>query len=114
LAKRLTSTHARIYATIRRIPYGKVASYGQIARLAGMPRHARLVGYALHRLPNASNIPWHRVVNARGDLSLAHAGRASGIEQRLRLEREGVPVNAAFRVSMARFGWRPEQRKARA
>ena len=103
----LARTHEKIYATIRRIPHGKVASYGQIARLAGMPRHARLVGYALHRLPNGSRIPWHRVVNARGDLSLAHAGRASGIEQRLRLEREGVPVNAAFRVSMARFGWRP-------
>ncbi|HEV8362334.1 MAG TPA: MGMT family protein [Gemmatimonadaceae bacterium] len=114
MVKSLTSTHARIYATIRRIPRGKVASYGQIARLAGMPRHARLVGYALHRLlPNSSRIPWHRVVNARGDLSLAHAGRASGIEQRLRLEREGVPVNAAFRVSMARFGWRPARTKLR-
>lgn len=107
----LTSTHKRIYETIRRIPYGKVASYGQIARLAGFPRHARLVGYALHRLANASNIPWHRVVNARGDLSLAHAGRASGLEQRLRLEREGVRVNAAFRVSVARFGWRPARPK---
>lgn len=74
-----------------------------------MPRHARLVGYALHRLPNSSTIPWHRVVNAQGVLSLARAGRASGVEQRLRLEREGVRVNAAFRVSLARFGWRPER-----
>ena len=110
----LTRTHEKICATIRRIPHGKVASYCQIARLAGLPRHARLVGYALHRLPNGSSIPWHRVVNARGDLSLAHAGRASGITQRLRLEREGVPVNAAFRVSMARFGWRPARTKAAA
>jgi len=87
-----------------------VASYGQIARHAGFPHHARLVGYALHKLPNSSAIPWHRVVNARGELSLARAGRASGLTQRLRLEQEGVTVNAAFRVSMAKFGWRPTKR----
>ncbi len=103
-------TYSRIYAAIRRIPKGRVASYGQIARQAGLPRHARLVGYALHKLPNSSPIPWHRVVNAKGELSLARAGRASGLTQRLRLEQEGVTVNAAFRVSMARFGWRPNKR----
>jgi methylated-DNA-protein-cysteine methyltransferase-like protein len=92
------------------VPRGHVASYGQIARLAGFPRHARLVGYALHKLPIASGIPWHRIVNAKGELSLVRAGRASGLEQRIRLEREGVSVNAAFRVSMARFGWRPGRR----
>ena len=108
----LTRTYERIYKTIRRVPYGHVASYGQIARLAGFPRHARMVGYALHRLPNASSIPWHRVVNAQGELSLIRAGRASGLEQRLRLEREGVRVNAAFRVSMRRFGWRPKGERA--
>jgi methylated-DNA-protein-cysteine methyltransferase-like protein len=69
-----------------------------------------LVGYALHRLPTASRVPWHRVVNAKGELSLVRAGRASGLEQRLRLEREGVRVNAAFRVSMARFAWHPKTR----
>ncbi len=84
-----------------------MASYGHIARLAGFPRHARLVGYALHKLPNSSPVPWHRVVNAKGELSLVRAGRASGLEQSLRLEREGVRVNAAFRVSLTRFGWRP-------
>lgn len=111
MSKDLTSSYSRIYAVIRRIPYGKVASYGQVARLAGFPRHARMVGYALHRLPVSATIPWYRVVNARGELSLAHAGRASGLEQRLRLEREGIAVNAAFRVSMARFGWRPRSRR---
>ncbi|MGQ0639577.1 MAG: MGMT family protein [Gemmatimonadaceae bacterium] len=108
----LTSTHSRIYAAIRRIPRGQVASYGQIARLAGLPRHARLVGYALHRLTTGSSIPWHRVVNAKGELSLVRAGRASGLEQRLRLEREGVRVNAALRVSMTQFGWRPKGARA--
>ncbi len=106
----LTSTYNRIYATIRRVPRGRVASYGQIARLAGFPRHARLVGYALHKLPVGSRVPWHRIVNAQGELSLVRAGRASGLEQRIRLEREGVLVNAAFRVSMARFGWKPTRR----
>jgi methylated-DNA-protein-cysteine methyltransferase-like protein len=73
-----------------------------------------MVGYALHRLPNSSSIPWHRVVNTKGELSLMRKGRASGFEQRLRLEREGVRVNAAFRVSMTRFGWRPKSDQSRA
>lgn len=87
-----------------------MASYGQVAREAGFARHARMVGYALHRLPNSSKVPWHRVVNAKGELSLMRVGRASGIEQRLRLVREGVPVNANFRVSLSRFGWQPRAR----
>ncbi|MGH7710674.1 MAG: MGMT family protein [Gemmatimonadaceae bacterium] len=106
----LTSSYKRIYETIRRIPKGRVASYGQVAREAGLRRHARMVGYALHRLPTSSNVPWHRVVNSKGELSLVRAGRASGMEQRLRLEREGILVNAAFRVSIAKFGWRPKTR----
>jgi methylated-DNA-protein-cysteine methyltransferase-like protein len=72
-----------------------------------------MVGYALHRVPNSSSIPWHRVVNTKGELSLMRKGRASGLEQRLRLEREGVTVNAAFRVSMTRFGWRPKPKRAK-
>jgi methylated-DNA-protein-cysteine methyltransferase related protein len=108
----VAKSHARIFATIKRIPHGRVASYGQVAHEAGMPRHARLVGYALHRLPVGSKVPWHRVVNARGQLSLIRAGRASGIEQRLRLQREGVIVNAANRVSMRRYGWQPRGRRA--
>ncbi len=71
------------------IPRGRVASYGQVARLAGMPRHARLVGRTLSNLPNGSRLPWHRVVNA--GLRIARRGddRAM-LEQRRRLEREGV------------------------
>ena len=59
----------RIYAIVRRIPRGRIASYGQVARLAGLPGHARQVGYALHALPEDSGIPWHRVINARGRTS---------------------------------------------
>ena len=62
--------YARIYAVIRRIPRGRVATYGQVAELAGLPGHARQVGYALHALPAATAVPWHRVINAAGGVSL--------------------------------------------
>jgi methylated-DNA-protein-cysteine methyltransferase related protein len=100
------SSYDRIYAAVRKIPRGRVTTYGAVARMAGLPRQARLVGYALHALQGASALPWHRVINAQGKLSLAGDGKSSGITQRLRLEREGVPVNAAGRVSLERFGWR--------
>lgn len=99
-------TYARIYAVVRRIPRGRVATYGQIAELAGLPGHARQVGYALHALPETTAVPWHRVLNARGALSLR---RDSGgeISQRLRLEGEGVGFDAGGRVALQRVRWRP-------
>jgi methylated-DNA-protein-cysteine methyltransferase-like protein len=101
-----TGNYARIYAVIRRIPRGRVATYGQIAELAGLPGHARQVGYALHALPDHSAVPWHRVLNARGTLSLR---RDSGAEvtQRLKLEREGVRFDAGGRVPLDRVRWSP-------
>jgi methylated-DNA-protein-cysteine methyltransferase-like protein len=101
-----TGTYQRIYSVVRRIPRGRVATYGQIAELAGVPGHARQVGYALHALPEGSAIPWHRVLNARGALSLR---RDSGgeISQRLRLEQEGVRFDAGGRVALKRVRWRP-------
>ena len=101
-----SGSYDRIYAAVRKIPRGRVCTYGAIARLAGLPRNARLVGYALHALPAGTRLPWHRVINAQGKLSLARAGRSSGITQRLLLEREGVRVDAANRVSLARYGWK--------
>jgi methylated-DNA-protein-cysteine methyltransferase-like protein len=101
-----TSSYERIYRAVRKVPRGKVTTYGAIARMAGLPRQARLVGYALSALHDGSSLPWHRVINAQGRLSLERAGRASGVTQRLRLEREGVKVDAAGRVSLVRFGWR--------
>ena len=98
--------YARIYAVVRRIPRGRVATYGQIAELAGLPGHARQVGYALHALPEGSPVPWHRVLNARGTLSLR---RQSGgeITQRIRLEREGVRFGPGGRIPLERLRWRP-------
>jgi methylated-DNA-protein-cysteine methyltransferase-like protein len=105
-AARKSDSHARIFAAVRRIPRGKVSTYGAIARVAGLPRQARLVGYALHRLPSGSNVPWHRVINASGRISLGD--RSGGATtQRLRLINEGVIVNASGRISLKEYGWPP-------
>jgi methylated-DNA-protein-cysteine methyltransferase-like protein len=106
-----SSTHARILAVVRRIPRGRVATYGQVATLAGLPGQPRLVGYALHALPSSTGVPWHRVINARGRVSL-RAGGGGSLTQRLRLEQEGVPFDARGRVSLERFRWRPSARNS--
>lgn len=79
----------RIWQAVAAIPRGRVATYGQIADLAGMPRHARLVGRTLSNLPKGTRLPWHRVVNAALSISKRGDDRAMR-EQRRRLEREGV------------------------
>jgi methylated-DNA-protein-cysteine methyltransferase-like protein len=99
-------THERIYAAVRRIPRGRVTTYGAVAKLAGLGGQARLVGYALSALRGETSVPWHRVINAQGKLSLERSGSSSGTTQRLRLVREGVSVDAAGRVSLVRFGWK--------
>lgn len=96
--------YARIYAAVRRIPRGRVATYGQVARLAGLPRHARQVGYALHALPEGTDVPWQRVVNAAGAVSPRADPRFAG-EQRTRLEREGVVFNGNGRIALVRHQW---------
>ncbi len=98
-------SYARIYAVVRRIPRGKVATYGQVARLAGFPRHARLVGYALHALTDESRVPWQRVINARGEISPRAIPGWERLQARL-LEREGVRFDARGRVALARYRWR--------
>lgn len=98
-------SYDRIYAIVRRIPRGRVATYGQIAGLAGLPGHARQVGYALHALPAGTAVPWHRVVNASGGCSLRAAPGAE-LTQRLLLEREGVRFDARGRVPLAKVRWR--------
>lgn len=102
----------RVYAVVRRIPRGRVATYGQVARLAGLGGQGRQVGYALHALPGEGFAPWHRVVNARGAISLPPGGGAD-VTQRIRLEREGVRFDARGRIDLERYGWRPGARAAR-
>jgi methylated-DNA-protein-cysteine methyltransferase related protein len=91
---------------VRRIPAGRVSSYGDIAILAGLPRQARLVGYALFALPDHSTVPWHRVVNARGAISARSAHPHAELRQRRLLEAEGIVFDANGRISLERWRWR--------
>lgn len=98
--------HARVFAMVRRIPPGKVATYGQIAALLGSPRVARQVGWALAASGRAEHpVPWHRVVNASGAIS--QRGGEDGAEQRARLQSEGVSFGADARIDLRRYGWVP-------
>lgn len=99
------SSYQRIYAVVRRIPPGRVASYGQVAKLAGLPGHARQVGYAMSALPYGSSIPWQRVINAQGRVSRRRVP-GSELTQRMLLEREGVRLGPSGRVDFGRFGWK--------
>lgn len=98
-------SHSRIWAAVRRIPRGRVATYGQVAVLAGLPRQARLVGYALHALPEGSSVPWHRVLNARGQVSGREDSSREGLQRAL-LESEGVSFDARSTVDLSRYRYR--------
>jgi methylated-DNA-protein-cysteine methyltransferase-like protein len=93
---------ARIYAIVRRVPRGREASYGLIARVAGLDCGARTVGYALAATPTGSQVPWQRIVNREGRVSLP--GEAGEVQRAL-LAAEGVVFDARDRIDMARFGW---------
>jgi methylated-DNA-protein-cysteine methyltransferase related protein len=105
-----TDTYKRIYAVVKKIPYGKVATYGQIARLADMPRAARQVGYALGAMPADLKIPWHRVVNSEGRISIRLKHWDSGGEhlQKILLEAEHVEFDKNERIDLERFRWKPK------
>jgi methylated-DNA-protein-cysteine methyltransferase-like protein len=97
-----------VYALVRRVPAGRVVTYGQVARLAGVPRAARAVGQAMRVCP--SGVPWHRVVNGRGTIS--RRGDGSGaLSQRLLLEGEGVRFRRG-RIDLARYRWPTRGRSA--
>jgi methylated-DNA-protein-cysteine methyltransferase-like protein len=106
---------AKVWAWIRRIPKGRVATYGQISLLAGHPRRARMVGQALANLPPGESLPWHRVVNAQGAIS-ARGGRSGSRKgspesrQRHLLEAEGI-VFKNGRIDLPRYRWVPEAGK---
>ena len=100
----------RIYDVVARIPRGRVATYGQIAELAGVGGHARQVGYALHALGGDSPLPWHRVVNAAGRVS-ARDDPADETTQRTLLEQEGLHFSAAGRLDLAAVRWKPRSRR---
>lgn len=101
------SNYARIYRVVRQIPTGRVATYGQVASLAGLPGNARQVGYALHALRD-DDLPWHRVINARGEIS-RRADPGPEPLQRVMLEAEGVAFDEHGRVDLRRFRWQPRR-----
>lgn len=101
------SKRERIYAVVRQIPAGQVATYGDIAALAGLPGHARQVGYALFALPEFTDVPWHRVINAKGMISIGRARPGGEIMQQRLLEQEGVSfING--KTDLRRYRWQPE------
>jgi len=99
-----------IYEMVKRIPKGKVATYGQIARLCGLREHARLVGYALHNLKPTSDVPWQRVINSKGMISLPSQTGAYERQKKL-LEKEGV-VFKKKKIDLAKYGAGPSLSKA--
>ncbi len=107
---RLVADREAIYRVVRRIPKGRVATYGQVAELAGMPRQPRQVGYALHGLRQDSGVPWQRVINARGQVS-ERAEPGSERLQRAILEAEGIVFDGRGRVDLERYRWRPRARR---
>lgn len=96
------------YEVILRIPQGKVATYGQVATLAGYPGYARQVGYALHATPSNLDLPWHRVINAKGMISIKSDGPFENIQRQL-LESEGIVFDHKNRVPLRIYQWVPEE-----
>ena len=111
------TTFLRLWRVVARVPRGRVATYGQIARMAGLQRGARTVGWALRAIPDDARVlgrrvPWHRVINAEGGIS--PRGGALGAEVRRQaaaLRREGVAVSRSGRIDLGRYLWRGERRR---
>lgn len=107
----MSTTYAKIYTVVAAIPAGKVCTYGQVADMAGLPRAARQVGYALSALRGKDHqIPWHRVVNAKGEISVGEETGRENLQQSL-LEAEGVEflrkASGACCIDFADYRWCP-------
>ncbi|MEL6603761.1 MAG: MGMT family protein [Cyanobacteria bacterium J06614_10] len=100
------SCYPKIYDVVKLIPYGKVATYGQVADLAGLIGKPRVVGYALYRVTTDTEIPWHRVINAKGEVSRSSLRDGNDDLQQLLLEEEGI-VFERGKLDLNRYRWRP-------
>ncbi len=98
-----SETYRLVWSIVRKIPKGRVSTYGRIAAICGMPGRSRLVGYALHALPPGTTVPWQRVINAGGRISFPASSEAYRTQKRL-LEKEGV-IFKKGRTDLVRFGW---------
>ncbi|PIE81853.1 MAG: cysteine methyltransferase [Chloroflexi bacterium] len=107
---RFSSFYEQVYAVVRRIPRGRVSSYGRIAAMLGRPRAARAVGYALNALsdkrddPAYQNIPWQRVVNSQGRISIVNREKSANRQAEL-LREEGVDVSEELKIDLDVFLW---------
>ena len=102
------SFYERVYDFVRQVPRGRVVTYGQVAAWLSAPRSSRAVGYALRALTIGNDVPWHRVVNHRGQISPRYPAE-SPILQRLLLEDEGVRFDTQSRIDLLTYRWRPER-----
>jgi methylated-DNA-protein-cysteine methyltransferase related protein len=102
-----SSNYTKIYAVVKQIPRGKVLTYGQVADLAGLYGKARLVGYALFQVDIASDIPWQRVVNAKGEISYSIARCGGDYLQKNLLESEGLEFQREDRIDLKKYRWQP-------
>ncbi len=99
-----------IYHVVKKIPLGKVATYGQIADLAGLYGKARLVGYALFKVDvDLDGIPWHRVINAKGEISYSSLRRGGDYLQKHLLEIEGIKFNSKGKIDLNKYQWFPQK-----
>jgi methylated-DNA-protein-cysteine methyltransferase-like protein len=101
----VANTYDLIYAVVRQIPYGQVATYGQVAELAGLIGKPRVVGYALYRVTATDEIPWHRVINAKGEVSRSPHRNGTDYLQQSLLEDEGIKFDATGKLNLARYRW---------
>ncbi len=101
------SQYDRIYSIVRQIPLGKVATYGQIADLSGLYGKARLVGYALFRVDLKDDIPWHRVINSKGEISYSFQRQGGDYLQKVLLEEEGIEFKNNGKINLGKYRWQP-------
>ena len=102
------SKYDRIYKIVRQIPEGKVATYGQVADLSGLFGKARLVGYALFKVDIEEDIPWQRVINAKGEISYSLQRRGGDYLQKVLLEEEGIEFKANGKIDLNKYRWQPD------
>ena len=101
--------YQKVYLTVSKIPYGKIATYGQIADLIYAYGHARQVGWALRRLKLPSTIPWHRVINSKGEITMSLSRKGTDWIQMELLIKEGIKFNSKMKIDIKKYIWRPKE-----
>ena len=107
--KNFNPFYQKIYLTVSKIPYGKISTYGQIADLNYAYGRARQVGWALRRLKLPSNIPWHRVINSKGLITMSLSRKGTDWMQKEFLINEGIEFNSKMKIDFKKYLWRPKE-----